>query len=156
MAAAPNPSIPPIPQPIAELGALTFVAQALKQRVENIAGYALTVKGATAGATTSSTPSSYVLPAATTTTLGGVIVDGVTVKMVGSVLSAATGAAPSTIVPQVDGAASIGGSFQYARADHVHPTDNSRYPASNPAQYVPKPYVDAANVALLARFWFGR
>ena len=35
---SPNPNVPSIPQPIADVGALAVVAQALKQGVDSLAG----------------------------------------------------------------------------------------------------------------------
>lgn len=151
MATAPNPSIPPIPQPIADSNALVFVAQALKQRVENISGYLLVLGTGSVSAAGGvfGAGSVYVLPAASTSVLGGVKVDGTTVLVTGGVLSA-PGPPAATIVPLIDGAAAIGTSLQFARGDHVHPTDTSRYAASNPAGYVPKSYVDGSVGAVAA------
>ena len=42
----------------------------------------------------------------------------------------------SALTPIMDGAAAIGVGTSWARNDHVHPTDTSRYAASNPAGYV--------------------
>jgi hypothetical protein len=39
-------------------------------------------------------------------------------------------------VPLMDGTASVGESIEWSPGDHVHPTDTSRYAASNPAGYV--------------------
>ena len=36
---------------------------------------------------------------------------------------------PSSTTPAMDGTASVGSSDDYARADHIHPTDTSRVPA---------------------------
>ena len=41
----------------------------------------------------------------------------------------------SSTTPVMDGAAAIGLGTTWARADHVHPTDTSRYAASNPSGY---------------------
>jgi hypothetical protein len=41
----------------------------------------------------------------------------------------------STTFPLMDGTNAIGVATTWARADHVHPTDTSRYAASNPAGY---------------------
>jgi hypothetical protein len=41
----------------------------------------------------------------------------------------------SSTTPVMDGAAAIGTGTTWARADHVHPTDTSRYAASNPSGY---------------------
>lgn len=43
---------------------------------------------------------------------------------------------PASAAPLMDGTAAIGTSLLYARQDHVHPTDTSRYAASNPSGYV--------------------
>lgn len=135
-----NASLPPIPEPLADLAALTAVARALKQRVE-----ALTERLAvlTAGTTTTGSGGSggsYTLPVASTVTLGGIKVDGVTVTISGGVLTAAagTGALPATSAPLMDGTVAIGVSARYARQDHVHPHDTA-----NPAGYQ-----TAADVAL--------
>jgi len=47
----------------------------------------------------------------------------------------ATTPAPSTTPPLMDGTAAVGTGTTFTRADHVHPTDTSRYAASNPAGY---------------------
>lgn len=41
----------------------------------------------------------------------------------------------STSLPHMDGTAAIGTASTWARADHVHPTDTSLYPASNPSGF---------------------
>jgi hypothetical protein len=41
----------------------------------------------------------------------------------------------STTTPSMDGTASVGIGTTWARADHTHPSDTSRYAASNPAGY---------------------
>jgi hypothetical protein len=43
--------------------------------------------------------------------------------------------AASTTTPLMDGTAAVGTGTTFARADHVHPSDTSRYAASNPAGY---------------------
>jgi hypothetical protein len=43
--------------------------------------------------------------------------------------------APSSTAPVMDGAAAVGVGTAWARSDHVHPTDTSRYAAANPAGY---------------------
>ncbi|WP_420239267.1 hypothetical protein ACOBR2_06725 [Telmatobacter bradus] len=53
--------------------------------------------------------------------------------------------APSTVTPLMDGAAVVGVSTQYARADHVHPTDTSRAAASDLATEVTR--AEAAEAA---------
>jgi hypothetical protein len=44
--------------------------------------------------------------------------------------------AASNAAPLMDGTAAPGSLTVYARGDHIHPTDTSLYPASNPAGYV--------------------
>ena len=50
---------------------------------------------------------------------------------------ALTSAVPvaSTTTPIMDGTAAVGTGTTYARSDHVHPTDTSRYAATNPSGY---------------------
>lgn len=43
--------------------------------------------------------------------------------------------AASSTTPVMDGVATIGSGTTWARADHIHPTDTSRYAASNPSGY---------------------
>ena len=43
--------------------------------------------------------------------------------------------AASSITPAMDGTAAAGTGTTFARADHVHPTDTSRYAATNPSGY---------------------
>ena|ERR1700720_4722994 len=45
----------------------------------------------------------------------------------------ANAGSPATAVPLVDGIGTVGVSLQYARQDHVHPTDASRAPLASPA-----------------------
>lgn len=41
----------------------------------------------------------------------------------------------SSTTPVMDGSAAVGTGTTWARADHVHPTDTSRYAATNPSGY---------------------
>lgn len=41
----------------------------------------------------------------------------------------------SSTTPTMDGAAAVGSGTTWARADHVHPVDTSRYAATNPSGY---------------------
>jgi hypothetical protein len=43
---------------------------------------------------------------------------------------------PSNVVPLMDGLGSVGTAIEFSREDHKHPSDTSRYAASNPAGYV--------------------
>jgi hypothetical protein len=58
--------------------------------------------------------------------------DGIdsTVKSISNAIPAA-----SSTTPIMDGTAAVGTGTTFARADHVHPTDTSRYAASNPSGY---------------------
>lgn len=64
--------------------------------------------------------------------------DGQTYGRQGSTTSwlALTIPGASSTLPVIDGTAAAGVGTTYARADHVHPTDTSRYAASNPSGYV--------------------
>lgn len=53
-------------------------------------------------------------------------------------------AGPSTQAPLMDGAPTSGTLALYSRGDHVHPTDTSRYAATNPAGYQTAAQVQAA------------
>ncbi len=76
----------------------------------------------------------YTLPTASTTVLGGVKIDGSTVTIASGVISAVV-PAKSVTTPIMDGTAAIGSLTTYALADHIHPTDTSRYAATNPSGY---------------------
>jgi hypothetical protein len=100
----------------------------------------------------------YTLPTASTAVLGGVKIDGTTITIASGVISApATGVTsfntrtgaialtsgdvttvlpPSSTTPSMDGSASVGTGTTWARADHVHPVDTSRYAATNPSGFV--------------------
>jgi hypothetical protein len=58
--------------------------------------------------------------------------------------TSAISALAETNPPAMDGTAAAGSSTTYARGDHVHPTDTSRYAASNPAGYQTAAQVAAA------------
>ena len=81
------------------------------------------------------TAAAYTLPTASTSVLGGVMVDGTTVTISAGKISSSGGAAPSSTTPAMDGTAAIGTGTTYARADHVHPSDTSRYAATNPSGF---------------------
>ena len=77
-----------------------------------------------------STAYGYTLPTASTSTLGGVKVDGSTITIDGNgVISGSSNVSPYTGNPAMDGTASAGSSDDYARGDHIHPTDTSRQAA---------------------------
>jgi hypothetical protein len=59
-------------------------------------------------------------------------------------VSAASAVTPSDASPAMDGTAAPGASALYSRGDHVHPTDTSRYAASNPSGYQTAAQVTAA------------
>ena len=54
------------------------------------------------------------------------------------------GSGPSSTTPLMDGSATAGTGTTWARADHVHPIDTSRYAASNPSGYQTAAQVTAA------------
>lgn len=51
---------------------------------------------------------------------------------------------PAIVAPLMNGTAAVGTSLLYARQDHVHDTDTSRYAASNPSGYQTAAQVTAA------------
>lgn len=57
-----------------------------------------------------------------------------TIGAVATYTNASIPAASSTL-PVMDGTATIGVGTTWARADHIHPTDTTRYAASNPSGY---------------------
>ena len=59
---------------------------------------------------------------------------------------------PSTNNPLMNGTAAVGVSLAFSREDHVHPSDTSRYAASNPSGYQTAAQVTAAINAALASY----
>ena len=47
-----------------------------------------------------------------------------------------SGAQPSTVAPAMDGVATVGVGTTFARSDHVHPSDTSKYSTTNPSNYI--------------------
>jgi hypothetical protein len=47
-----------------------------------------------------------------------------------------SGAQPSTVAPVMDGVATVGVGTTFARSDHVHPSDTSKYSTTNPSNYI--------------------
>ena len=112
--------------------------------------------------------STYTLPTASTTVLGGVKIDGTSIKIASGVISATP--APSgvttfntrvgavtlnaadvttvlpgaTASPTMNGVAAAGSGTTWSKADHVHPVDTSRYAATNPSGYQTAAQVTAA------------
>ena len=66
-----------------------------------------------------------------TSTKGGVLTDAQAVKLNG-IATDATKNTASSASPKMDGTAAVGTSTDYARGDHVHPTDTSRAPLNSP------------------------
>jgi hypothetical protein len=56
----------------------------------------------------------------------------------------------SNAVPAMNGAGAAGSSVAYSRGDHVHPTDTSKYDASNPAGYQTAAQVTSAITTAVA------
>jgi hypothetical protein len=67
----------------------------------------------------------------------------VTAALVPYALATAVPAASST-TPAMDGTGAVGTGTTFARADHVHPSDTTRYAASNPSGYQTAAQVTAA------------
>ena len=61
----------------------------------------------------------------------------------------ALAASASNLTPQMDGIPVPGTSNQFARGDHVHPTDTSLYPASNPSNFQTAGQVTASLAAYM-------
>lgn len=57
--------------------------------------------------------------------------------------------APSASLPIMDSVANAGSSAAFARGDHIHPTDTSRYAASNPANYITATTIPPASTTVL-------
>jgi hypothetical protein len=55
----------------------------------------------------------------------------------------------STVTPAMDGVAAVGTLAAWARGDHVHPTDTSRYAATNPSNFQTAAQVTASLAAYL-------
>jgi hypothetical protein len=47
-----------------------------------------------------------------------------------------SGAQPSTVAPVMDGVATVGVGTTFARSDHIHPSDSSKYSTTNPSAYI--------------------
>jgi Chaperone of endosialidase len=74
-------------------------------------------------------------PQGTTATPGDNSIRLATTAFVTAACSAIAIPAPSGAAPLMDGTAAAGSLAAWARGDHVHPTDTSRYAASNPSGY---------------------
>jgi len=71
-------------------------------------------------------------PTAPTATGGTNTTQIATTAFVTAAVTAAGGATPSATLPIMDGVAAVGSSGQFARGDHVHPSDTSRAPLASP------------------------
>jgi len=67
-------------------------------------------------------------------------------------VAASLAALLGTALPLQDGTAAVGTGTRYSREDHVHPTDTSRYAASNPANYQTDQQVGGAISSALALY----
>ena len=77
-------------------------------------------------------------PTAPTATTGANSTQIATTAFVQSAVSGVSGGGtPSSTTPLMDGTAAVGTSTNYARGDHVHPTDTSRAAASALTSYAP-------------------
>jgi hypothetical protein len=156
-----DPRTPAIPFPIADVGSLASGMRAVKLRLDNISAYVTGTSFTTGGTSNTGLSASYTLPVASQTVLGGVKIDGTTITIMDGVISASADAAivAASATPRMDlGTPAVGTSVKYAREDHIHPTDTTRYAAANPAGYTPQSYVDSRFETALAwaaaRSWF--
>lgn len=100
-------------------------------------------------------PDTYTIPQKTsdlTNDSGFITASGAPVQSVNGNTGAVTitvPAAASSGTPAMDGTASVGSSAQYARADHVHPTDTSRAAASDLANKITAPSSPATGAFLV-------
>ena len=74
-------------------------------------------------------------PRAPTPTVGDNDTSIATTAFVTAAMTAAGSVNPSNANPAMDSTAAPGSSALYSRGDHVHPTDTSRYAATNPSGY---------------------
>jgi hypothetical protein len=116
-----------------QLATTAFVAAALSGSVAGVSSFN-TRTGAVTLSSADVTGALGFTPYNTTNPAGYQTAAQVTASLAPYALTSAVPVASST-TPVMDGTAAVGIGTTWARADHVHPTDTSRYAASNPSGY---------------------
>jgi len=120
----PNKNIPGIPEPLADVGALSYCVRAIKMGVDSLSGKS--GKPTDRAVTFNDLIDYGALSSTAATSEGGTVGGG------GDVIPPVAPVQPSDLNPLPDGTAAPGASVQYSRGDHVHPTDESRAPIDSP------------------------
>jgi len=125
----PNKNIPGIPEPFADVGALSYCVRAIKMGVDSLSGKS---GKPTNRAVTFDDLVDYGVMSETSATSEGGTAGGGSGGGGGSGIVPPVTIQPSDLLPLPDGTAAPGASVQYSRGDHVHPTDESRAPIDSP------------------------